>query len=157
MQWKRRVLTKRGSSGQGEQDSASIISLQAQPCGGWGKGGEHEKGMTSQGLGVTEHASRPMKHRPAVIQSRDLRVAVVLRGWNQLVHLTVSHLTVSYLTAPYPTAKKSKALEKVGSTASMPEKRCHQRSSGIRSRTARAELSFSVSHMEHLLRKGCYA
>uniref|UniRef100_A0A452FYH9 Histone H2A n=1 Tax=Capra hircus TaxID=9925 RepID=A0A452FYH9_CAPHI len=33
----------------------------------------------------------------------------------------------------------------------MPEKRCHQRSSGIRSRTARAELSFSVSHMEHLL------
>ncbi|XP_006072694.1 histone H2A-Bbd type 2/3-like [Bubalus kerabau] len=39
----------------------------------------------------------------------------------------------------------------------MPKKRGHQRSSGIRSRTARAELFVSVSHIEHLLRKGHYA
>uniref|UniRef100_A0A8C6DFE4 Histone H2A n=1 Tax=Moschus moschiferus TaxID=68415 RepID=A0A8C6DFE4_MOSMO len=38
----------------------------------------------------------------------------------------------------------------------MPEKRGHQRSFGHHSRTTRAELS-SVSHMEHLLRKGRYA
>ena len=159
VQWKGRVLTKKGSSVQGEQDSVSIISLQAQACGGWGRGGEHEKAMTSQGLRVTEHASRPMRRQPVVsrIRSRDLRVAVVLRRWNQLLHLTVSHLIAPYPTAPLPIAKKSKALEKAGSTASMPKKRGHQRSSGIRSRTAQTELSFSVSHMEHLLRKGHYA
>lgn len=96
------------------------------------------------------------------IRSRDLRVAVVLRRWNQLVHLTASrltapHLIVPYPTAPLPTALQSEASEKAGSTASMPKKRGRQRSSRHRSRTARAELSFSVSHMEHLLRKGHYA
>ncbi|KAB0341975.1 hypothetical protein FD754_018901 [Muntiacus muntjak] len=39
----------------------------------------------------------------------------------------------------------------------MPKKRGRQRSSRHRSRTARAELSFSVSHVEYLLRKGHYA
>ncbi|XP_020745399.1 histone H2A-Bbd type 2/3-like [Odocoileus virginianus] len=39
----------------------------------------------------------------------------------------------------------------------MPKKRGRERSSRHRSSTARAELSFSVSHMEHLLLKGRYA
>uniref|UniRef100_A0A8C9EFJ2 Histone H2A n=1 Tax=Phocoena sinus TaxID=42100 RepID=A0A8C9EFJ2_PHOSS len=39
----------------------------------------------------------------------------------------------------------------------MPGKRGHRGSPGRRSHTARAELSFSVSHMEHLLREGHYA
>ncbi|KAI4545174.1 histone H2A-Bbd type 2/3-like [Ovis aries] len=38
----------------------------------------------------------------------------------------------------------------------MPRERGHRRSSGRRSRTARAELSFSMSHMERLLREGHY-
>uniref|UniRef100_A0A8C6F959 Histone H2A n=1 Tax=Monodon monoceros TaxID=40151 RepID=A0A8C6F959_MONMO len=39
----------------------------------------------------------------------------------------------------------------------MPGKRGRRRSPGHRSRTARAELSFSVSHMERLLWEGHYA
>ena len=44
--WKGRVPTKRGSDGQGEQDSASAISLQIQACGG-GWGGGHGKAVIS--------------------------------------------------------------------------------------------------------------
>ncbi|XP_007116896.2 histone H2A-Bbd type 1 [Physeter macrocephalus] len=39
----------------------------------------------------------------------------------------------------------------------MPGRRGRRGSPGRRSRTARAELSFSVSHMERLLREGHYA
>lgn len=103
----------------------------------------------------------------SMVPSRVLRVAVGLRRWHQLVHLTASHLSASHLTAPHlippyptaplPTALQSETSEEAGSAASMPKKRGRRRSARHRSRTARAELSFSVSHMEYLLLKGCYA
>ena len=40
---------------------------------------------------------------------------------------------------------------------SMPRERGCRRSSGRRSRTAHAELSFSMNHMERILREGYYA
>ncbi|KAF3813209.1 hypothetical protein GH733_018842 [Mirounga leonina] len=72
------------------------------------------------------------------------------RRWAQLAHRT----------APHRTAELDPS-EKAQSRPSMPGKRSRRGSSRsqrrTRSRTARAELSFSVSHMERLLREGHYA
>ena len=161
--WKGRVLTKRGSNRQGEQDPASAISFQVQACGGGGGVGRHGKAVISGDLPVTECAPRPMRGWLVVarIRSRGLRVPAVLRGWDQLTHLTASHPTASHLTTyhpttPHPTAPQSMASGKVGSMVSMPRERGRRRSSGRCSRTAHAELS-SMSHMERLLREGHYA
>ena len=139
----------------------------------------HGKAVISGGLPVTKCAPRPVRGRLVVarIQSRGLRVPVVLRGWDQLTHLTASHPTTSHPTASHPTAfhptashltayhpttphpisPQSVVSGKAGSMVSMPRERGRQRSSGRRSCTARAKLSFSMSHMERLLREGHYA
>ncbi|XP_027464257.1 histone H2A-Bbd type 2/3 isoform X2 [Zalophus californianus] len=70
------------------------------------------------------------------------------------------HRTAPHRTAPHRTAELGPS-EKAQSRPSMPGKRSRRASSSgrrrTRSRTARAELSFSVSLVERLLREGHYA
>ena len=80
---------------------------------GWG--GEHEKAMTSQGLCVTEHASRPMRRQPVVSRIRSREIWEQQLSWEVGTNWFISpYLISSHLIPPhlFPSQRRARPWRK---------------------------------------------
>ncbi|KAM5290168.1 uncharacterized protein AAES06_006915 [Glossophaga mutica] len=145
--------------------------------GGPRPAGANGKAVTSSNFCVTRRVPPPTRGQSVVarIRPRGLRSGHLDRlGPTARSHLAAPCRTLPHLAAPYRTETSRRTLQRTTElgrsdqehpTPSMPGQRRrrgssgtgHRRQRGVRTRTARAELLFSVSHLERLLREGHYA